>query len=74
MEVLLFGIIAEKAGMGSMGVEASSTHELIRALTARIPELEHLSYALAVDRTVVIDDRPLTGSEELALIPPFAGG
>ncbi|MBK8340674.1 MAG: MoaD/ThiS family protein [Flavobacteriales bacterium] len=74
MRVLLFGLIAEKAGATELAITAASTHALKNALEACIPGLDQLSYALAVDRVIVQDDRPLTGKEEIALLPPFAGG
>ena len=74
MEVLLFGMIAEKANAASIEVQAGSMDELRGALSHRIPGLDGLSYAVAVDRTIVQDDRTLTGSEEIAVLPPFAGG
>ena len=48
--------------------------ELRRSLAARISGLDQLSYAIAVDRRIVHQDVPLTGSEEIAVLPPFAGG
>jgi len=74
MRVLLFGIIAEKAGATELTVAAASTHALKQELEQRIAGLNALRYALAVDRRIVHQDQPLTGAEELALLPPFAGG
>ena len=74
MEVLLFGMIAEKAGVDRLMLEASSLAELRQRLAERIPGLAGLSHAIAVDRTIVQEDRPLVGSEEIAVLPPFAGG
>lgn len=74
MEVLLFGIIAEKADADRIQVDASSISELRTALVAQIPDLDRMSYAIAVDRAVVLTDRALSGTEEIALLPPFAGG
>lgn len=74
MEVLLFGMIAEKAGASKLDAMAASTAELRRSLEERIEGLRDMSYALAVDRRIVNGDLPLTGSEEIALLPPFAGG
>lgn len=74
MRVLLFGMFAEMAGTSSMDVQAASIHELKAALMVRIPGLDQLCHALAVDRRIVRDDMPLTGAEEIALLPPFAGG
>jgi molybdopterin converting factor small subunit len=33
-----------------------------------------MSYAIAVDRRLVQNDMPFTGTEEIAVLPPFAGG
>ncbi len=74
MKVLLFGSIAEKAGTDVVEVEAASLDALRTALAAHIPDIGSLSYAVAVDRTIVHEDRPLLGHEEIAVLPPFAGG
>ncbi|HRT52987.1 MAG TPA: MoaD/ThiS family protein [Flavobacteriales bacterium] len=73
MRVHLFGLIAERAGTNLLDVEATTVDELRRVLTGRIEGLDRLSYAIAVDRRLVKADMPLTG-EEVALLPPFAGG
>jgi molybdopterin synthase sulfur carrier subunit len=74
MKVLLFGIIAEKAGAAEVTTTAVSAHALKRELEQRIPGLDRMSYALAIDRRIVKEDVPINGSEEVALLPPFAGG
>jgi molybdopterin converting factor small subunit len=74
MKVQLFGMIAEKAGAATIHVEARGVRELQRALEERINGLAQLSYAIAVDRRIVREDKPLNGTEEVALLPPFAGG
>ena len=74
MRVHLFGLIAERAGTNLLDVEATTVDELRRVLTGRIEGLDRLSYAIAVDRRLVKADMPLTGEEEGALLPPFAGG
>ena len=74
MEVLLFGLIAEKAGTDKLSISASDTQTLKRTLEGRIEGLASLSYALAVDRKITQDNVELNGSEEIALLPPFAGG
>lgn len=74
MEVKLFGMIAEKAGAESIALEAASVKELKRAAEERIDGLAAMSYAIAINRKIVKDDAPLNGNEEVALLPPFAGG
>lgn len=74
MEVLLFGLIAERAGAHKLELSAASTAELKALLAERIQGLASLNYAIAVDRSIVHDDRKLDGGEEIAVLPPFAGG
>ncbi len=74
MRILLFGMIAEKAGAGELDLTAPGTYALRQLLQQQIEGLDRMSFALAVDRMIVHDDVILTGSEEIALLPPFAGG
>lgn len=74
MEVLLFGLIAEKAGADRIQVDAPSLDQLRAQLVERVEGLTQMSYAIAVDRRVVQGDMLLTGTEEVAVLPPFAGG
>lgn len=74
MEVMLFGMIAEKAEASRIEVKASSVSELRQRLAERITGLDRLSYAIAVDRELVNGDMALNGTEEIAVLPPFAGG
>jgi len=74
VEVLLFGLIAEKAGTDRLQLEASSLSRLRQLLEQRVPELTCLSHAIAVDRMIIQGDMALAGSEEIAVLPPFAGG
>lgn len=74
MDILLFGLIAEKAGTNNLKISATDTGALKQALEERIEGLSSLSYALAVDRKITRGNVELKGSEEIALLPPFAGG
>ncbi|MCW5899549.1 MAG: MoaD/ThiS family protein [Flavobacteriales bacterium] len=74
MEVLLFGSIAEKAGAARIDVEAASVSQLRERLAESIAGIDLGTYAIAVDHRIVPGDMPLTGREEIAVLPPFAGG
>lgn len=74
MRVLLFGMIAERAGTPELELSAESVSALRGRLRERVEGLDELVYAIAVDRRIVKDDMPLTGGEEIAVLPPFAGG
>ena len=74
MEVLLFGMIAERAEVGSLQLDAKNMKELRDQLAMRIKGLNELSFSIAVDRTIVHGEMDLSGEEEIAVLPPFAGG
>ncbi len=74
MKVRLFGILAEKAGTDLIEVNAHSTTAIIEALGAHIHDLGNYSFSIAVDRKIVHDEVELSGHEEIAVLPPFAGG
>jgi molybdopterin converting factor small subunit len=74
MDVLLFGLIAEKAGATRISVKAETLNELRALLVERVEGFADMSYAIAVDRRLVHNDMSLTGAEEIAVLPPFAGG
>ena len=74
MKVLLFGSLAEKAGTDLVELQADTTHALKHVLAQHIPGLHDLSFSIAVDRVIVHDDIQLQGNEEIAVLPPFAGG
>jgi len=75
MQVLLFAGLAESLGTRAVQVEAAATvGELVRQLKERWPELAGRVFRVAVDRHYASEDESLTGSEEVALIPPVSGG
>ncbi|MBX2983810.1 MAG: MoaD/ThiS family protein [Flavobacteriales bacterium] len=74
MDVKLFGLIAEKAGTDVITLAAPSAFALKHALEERIEGLASLSYAIAVNQRITREDVELNGTEEVALLPPFAGG
>ncbi|MDQ3100896.1 MAG: MoaD/ThiS family protein [Bacteroidota bacterium] len=74
MKVRLFGILAEKAGTDLIDVDAHSTTDIIKELGAHINDLSNYSFSIAVDRKIIYGDVVLSGNEELAVLPPFAGG
>ncbi|MCB0794595.1 MAG: MoaD/ThiS family protein [Flavobacteriales bacterium] len=74
MRVHLFGILAEKAGSDVVELEGAATDELRAEFRRRFPNTKGLMFAMAVDRKVVNGNQPLNGNEEVAMLPPFAGG
>lgn len=48
--------------------------ELNESLLARFPRLAAVSYRLSVNRQLITENRQLLDGDEIALLPPFAGG
>ena len=71
-----FGMTAEASGKEEEvdTLSYSSVQDLREALVAKYPELGNVNYKVAANQTIVADDYLLTGNEEIALLPPFAGG
>ena len=71
-----FGPLSELIGSGSTlplafpQSEASIRHVLLD----RWPALEGHRFSIAADATLVREGQTVTTAEELALLPPFAGG
>jgi molybdopterin synthase sulfur carrier subunit len=79
MEVLLFGITKEITGTARLAIPAgeniTDVTGLKQWLYKQYPALSALgSVAIAVDNEYAKDNQPLTGTAEIALIPPVSGG
>jgi molybdopterin synthase catalytic subunit len=80
VQVRLFAILRERAGRDAIEIELDEGATVSEALAelAGLPELadalEHLPVRMAVNRDYAGPETPLTGGDELALIPPISGG
>lgn len=75
IEVLLFGVLAEIAKSDRMVVEsANDIDSLKNYVFERSPELKRLSFQVSVNQTIIKDNLKLKDGDEVALLPPFAGG
>lgn len=77
VRVRLFAALRELAGASEVEADGATVGEVVDALASRYGE--RFAGIVGVG-SVVVDgeratlERPLTGSEEVALLPPFAGG
>ena len=76
LNVKYFGMIAEWAGSenGQLDFSGTSVAELRSQIEKRIPGLSSASYQIAVNHVIVSDDAVITLGDEIAILPPFAGG
>ena len=71
-----FGMIAEATEKDSelFNLDGISISELNSALKANYSKLEQLNYSFAVNQTMADQTALLKENDEIALLPPFAGG
>jgi len=74
MRVLLFGILADAAGKTEVESNASDIVSLRRNLMDDFPSLSQYTFQFAVNKEKVNDNVSLNDHDEVALLPPFAGG
>ncbi|HXD91915.1 MAG TPA: MoaD/ThiS family protein [Bacteroidia bacterium] len=73
--VLFFGELAEVAGANKMAVQnMSDTQSLTEWMVEKYPALKNRTYRLAVNKEVISEKRNLNNGDEVALLPPYAGG
>lgn len=75
VKVLLFGIFSEKADTSKIIVEdVKDKNELMQRIGMEYPFLKEMKYLIAVNQEVINNNIELKDGDEIALLPPFAGG
>lgn len=74
IKVLFFGYLAERLGCTETTVSAPSLSAAQAELDGRYPGLSGMACLWAVNQEVQRGDAPLTDGDEIAVMPPFAGG
>ena len=77
VKVLYFAQIAEITGKSSEEIileSGNTSTDLIEILKNKYPAIGKQKYKLAVNQTLAQKEKVLKDNEEVALLPPFAGG
>ena len=75
LNILLFGVLAEEAGSPKILIEGVHTlEELKEKVKKELPSLSKYSFQVSVNRDIVRGDLKLNENDEIAFLPPFAGG
>ena len=76
MKVLFFGVLTEAAGTNELEMETifKNTTVLKAHLLSRFPALEKYDFKFAVNEELVNGEVLLQKEDEIALLPPYAGG
>ena len=75
VKVLLFGILSEKAKASDIAFEnVSDLNALLARIRVEYPEIKNMQHLVSINREVVKENKILNDGDEIALLPPFAGG
>ncbi|MGM0666663.1 MAG: MoaD/ThiS family protein [Bacteroidota bacterium] len=75
VKVLLFGILAEEAGRHELELDnISSLEDLRKHVLAQYPSFAENKFNISVNQTLARGNKKLADGDEVALLPPFAGG
>jgi molybdopterin synthase sulfur carrier subunit len=75
IKVLFFGVLAEVTKTGFKHYRGiSSFNDLKYRIQDEFPEIVHYSYVIALNNELINEYPVLNNNDEIALMPPFAGG
>lgn len=78
LSVKYFGMIAEDIGKQEEKIEISgqqiSVAHLVELLLKKYPDLNLKSFKIAVNQSIAENAAIINENDEIALLPPFAGG
>lgn len=75
INVLLFGSLAEIAGCFKMELEnIHDLNELKLIMEEKISGLNKKDYVIAINGELVMENTTIENGNEIAFLPPFAGG
>ena len=75
IQVLFFGVLAEVTKTGFKHYHGvRSFGDLRLRIEDDFPEVVHYNYRIAINNEIINDEPVLHDGDEIALMPPFAGG
>lgn len=75
VKVMLFGVLAEVANINvKFYSNVKSLGDLKMLIQDDFPEFVHYNFRISVNSVIVNNDPDLKDGDEIALMPPFAGG
>ena len=75
VKVMFFGILADVTGTSFKHYrDVKSVNDLKLRIQDEFPEIVHYNFIISVNSTITDRDLNFNSGDEVALMPPFAGG
>ncbi len=75
IKIIAFGQIADIIGNSIMSInEIKDTEELRKKLSNAFPQLNEISYGIAINKKNINKNTEINMGDIVALLPPFSGG
>jgi molybdopterin synthase sulfur carrier subunit len=75
VKVLFFGVLAEVSGTSFKHYrDVKSINDLKIRIQDDFPEIVHYNFRISLNSVITDNDLSLKSGDEIALMPPFAGG
>jgi len=75
VKVLFFGVLAEVSGTSIKHYnDVKTINDLKLKIQDDFPEIVHYNFRISVNSVITDNDLILNNADEVALMPPFAGG
>jgi sulfur-carrier protein len=75
IKVMFFGVLTDVTGCNIKYYnEVSSLGDLRIRIQDDFPEISHYNFMVSLNQHIITDDTPLNNGDEVAYLPPFAGG
>lgn len=75
VNVLFFGVLSEITGKHAFSIDGiTDTSQLNIKLIEKYPEIKSVTYRIALNQEIIDSNTKLNDDDEVAFMPPFAGG
>jgi molybdopterin synthase sulfur carrier subunit len=75
VKVLFFGVLTEITGNSVKYYNnVSSLGDLRISIQDDFPDIVHYNFIISLNQQIISEDSPLADGDEVAYLPPFAGG
>jgi molybdopterin synthase sulfur carrier subunit len=75
VKVLFFGVLTDVTGTDCRYyADVKSVNDLKFRIMDDFPEVEHYNYRISLNNEILNSNRELNNGDEIAFMPPFAGG